>query len=135
MEEEAAPEVMQVDVIGSPTEVAEESDDMDAGGCEGIRLWGEVGETQASRTPGDLPQRVPDGTDEELDSPSKRPQRSDDQPLTAREIRALLGGHLSEMKTAWSTIQSRVDKVEQEQARSSFEVGNLQSRTRCWRRT
>ena len=79
---------------------------------------------------GDVPQRVPDGSDDDLDSPSKRPLRSDDQPLTAREIRALLGGHLSEMKNAWSTIQTRVDKVEQEQARSSFEVGNLQSRTR-----
>ncbi|CAE7333491.1 unnamed protein product [Symbiodinium sp. KB8] len=97
-----------------------------ASGVTGVKL-----EKRKRREPrGDLPPRVPDDEDEELDSPSKRPQRSDDQPLTAREIRALLGGHLSEMKTAWSSIQSRVDKVEQEQARSSFEVGNLQSRTR-----
>ena len=71
-----------------------------------------------------------EGDDDDLDSPSKRPQRSLEAPLTAAEMREMLSGHLSEMKLAWGAFQNRIDKVEAEQSKNNFEVTNLQSRTR-----
>ena len=71
-----------------------------------------------------------DDDDDELDSPSKRAQKSDDQPLTSKELRTLLFGHVTEMKSAWREFQGRLGKVEQEQSKTDFEVQNLQSRTK-----
>ncbi|CAE7354464.1 unnamed protein product [Symbiodinium sp. CCMP2592] len=72
---------------------------------------------------------VPESDDEDEDSPSKRPLLSDDRPLTAREIRELLG-HVTDMRTAWDSFRGRLDSVEKEQSKTGFEVANLQSRTR-----
>ena len=71
-----------------------------------------------------------DDEDDELDSPTKRAQVGDEKPLTSKELRELLFGHVTEMKTAWREFQGRLGRVEQEQNRTEFEVKNLQSRTR-----
>ncbi|CAE7836114.1 unnamed protein product [Symbiodinium sp. CCMP2592] len=72
---------------------------------------------------------VPD-SDEDEDSPSKRPQIGEEKPLTARELRELLFGHVHEMKSAWHSFQGRLENVEREQGKTTFEVCNLQARTR-----
>ncbi|CAE6965603.1 unnamed protein product [Symbiodinium sp. CCMP2592] len=142
----AAPD-MQVEeedeVIGSPTELAEDSELDDAvggiGEVEGVNPPGKVKVEKKRRrgarglgsaNGGRLPPVPDDSDEEEEDSPSKRALRSDDLPLSSREIRDLLTGHLAEMKTAWGSFQGRLDKVEGEQAKTTFEVSNLQSRLR-----
>ena len=71
-----------------------------------------------------------DDDDDDLDSPSKRPQRGDEVPMTSRELRELLFGHVKEMKVAWKDFQGRLEQVEGDQQRTHFEVSNLQARTR-----
>ncbi|CAE7358238.1 unnamed protein product [Symbiodinium sp. CCMP2592] len=124
------------EIIGSPTELAEDSEpdvDVTGSGASGVnprkvKIEKKRRRAARGRDDGLLPP-VPDDTDDE-DSPSKRALRSDDQPLSSREMRELLTGHLAEMKLAWGTFQGRLDKVEGEQSRAAFEVTNLQTRMR-----
>ncbi|CAE7458749.1 unnamed protein product [Symbiodinium sp. CCMP2592] len=125
------------EVPGSPAELAEDISDNESSE-HGVDAEMKVKMEKRKRGDRDYRRRcdprahpVPDSDDEEdEDSPSKRPQLGEEKPLTAREIRELLIGHVSEMKCAWKTFQGRLDDVEREQARSSFEVTNLQARTR-----
>ena len=123
-------EVMQVDAVGSPTELAEGSELEAEGSPSGAPA---VKMEKRKRREGERKGRartVPDETDDELDSPSKRPLRSSEAPLTAKEIREMLCGHMNEMKDAWGSVQGRIEKIETEQAKTTFDVSNLQSRTR-----
>ena len=128
--DEAAPEVMNVDAVGSPTEIAEGSEnepDLPHHVDPSVKL-----EKRKRRDPihEGHARAVPEDDEGDLDSPSKRPLRSSEAPLSASEMREMLCGHLSEMKTAWGVFQSRIEKVESEQSKCNFEVSNLQGRTR-----
>ncbi|CAE7824475.1 Retrovirus-related Pol polyprotein from type-2 retrotransposable element R2DM [Symbiodinium microadriaticum] len=128
---------MQVDLERSPTEVADESD-------IGDDPFGEPG-TEAGEAPVKIEKRkrekkkrcngdglalaVPVNDDSDLESPTKRPSCSEERPLTAKELRELLMGHVSEMKSAWSSFHGRLEKVEHDQRRSGELHGELQSRT------
>ena len=111
-------EVMQVDGVGSPTELAGSENEVEnsPNGDPHVKI------EKRKRRDGQRDGRartIPDD-DDDLDSPSKRPQRCSEAPLTASEMR----------ETAWDVFQSRIDKVESEQSKTSFEVSNLQGRTR-----
>eukprot|EP00439_Symbiodinium_sp_Y106_P034911 s5186_g4.t1 len=138
---------MQVEAIEleqpSPTEIAEEGESDHEPllpGEDHLRRDGPVKKKEKRKRgenvgrPGNAQVIHDDENDEDLDSPSKRPLRSGDVPLTGNEIRALLLEHVTEMKSAWSTfrnsVQTRLDHVEGDQKNTRFEVGNLQARTR-----
>ncbi|CAE7637075.1 pol [Symbiodinium sp. CCMP2592] len=109
----------------SPTEIAEsEQGDPDADHEMKVKLEKRKRNENGAAVP------VPSDDEDGDESPSKRPLRGDDQPLTSRELRELLFGHVSEMKSAWKEFQGRLGRVEQDQKRTDFEVRNLQSRTR-----
>ena len=115
---------MVVDV-GSPTEPAEDSEDL-----EPIQDAVQVKmEKRKRENPSGIARPVPEESDREFDSPSKHPSRGDDKPITARELRGLLAGHVSEMKVAWGNFQTRLDNVEISQARTSCAMHDLQART------
>ena len=127
-EETMNPREMVVDV-GSPTEVAEESDDADlAGEKDEKKVKLEKRKREARQQQHGRARAVPEDSDHELDSPSKRPSMGE-RPITARELRGLLAGHVAEMKGAWGEFQNRLDKVEFDQARASCAVQDLQART------
>ncbi|CAE7331010.1 pol [Symbiodinium sp. CCMP2592] len=119
-----------VERVGSPTELAE--DEISENEGEDAEMPAKLEKRKravASSSRCDPRVRpVPDSDDE--DSPSKRPSLSEEKPLTAREIRELLLGHVCEMRTAWDSFKGRLDCVEKEQQKSSFEISNLQTRTR-----
>lgn len=106
-------EGMAIDV-GSPTEIAEGDSDedlrMEIGDGNKVKLEKrkraavEKGKNKpphrARAVPAVPSEEDDEDDDEELDSPSKRPSVGEDKPLTAREIRSLLSGHVREMKNA-----------------------------------
>ena len=137
---------MQVDVVGSPTEVADASDveltPVSEGGT-GIKAEEEVKTKIEKRKRERKKQRdgmaapvcntVPDSDDEDLESPSKRSNGvatgSGERPLRASDIKEILVGHVQEMKNAWTSFQGRLEKVEQEQAKTNDTVRSLLDRT------
>ena len=137
---------MQVDV-GSPTELADDTDlgedpfgDDVPAACDGttgrsahpaVKLEKRKREKKPKARRGDVrPVRDEgDSEDEDLESPSKRASGSDDRPLTSREMRELLAGHMIEMKNAWGNIQGRVERVELAQSKNNLVVDDLQART------
>ncbi|CAE7219725.1 unnamed protein product [Symbiodinium microadriaticum] len=128
--DEEAPENMHVERVGSPTEiVAESENEPDHSPCADPAVKMEKRKRRDPAHDGHA-RAVPDDDEGDLDSPTKRPLRCSDAPLSASEMRAMLSGHLTEMKSAWGAFQSRIEKVENDQSRCSFEVTNLQGRTR-----
>ena len=139
-----APELMSVEP-GSPTELADGSDlgdpfDVDEDNNpmnkkkekELIKPKQEKRKRERRTCPdGAAAARAVPSDDEngELESPSKRPSCAEDRALSAKDIRELLMGHVSEMRNAWSAFEGRLDKVEQAQSRSSNEIADLQART------
>ena len=105
---------MNGDLNGSPTELAESEgeDNMEVNGeggaqCEGFAQR----ELHRKRFREAGKKTVPDLDDGELDSPTKRAQLGD-APISARELRELLSGHVREMKSAWTNFQGRLDHLE-----------------------
>ena len=115
----------EVEVIGSPTEIAEDSDEIKSPGTKT-----EKRKRERRRRRGEAA-GVPTGSDSELDSPSKRPQRGDaDQPVSARELRELLQQHAHEMREAWGTFENRLGAVEEGQQKQSGAIASLAGRTK-----
>ena len=118
---------------GSPTELAQSSGDEMKVKLEKRKREDRGGDRRRDHR--ELP--VPGGEeDDELESPSKRPQRADE-PFTAKEMRELLLGHVHEMKAAWRTFQGRLDHVEgiQEKQGEAIDkhgemLGQLRTRTK-----
>ena len=135
---------MQVDVIGSPTELAEGSDvdlpspasanPADVKEESKVKIEKRKRERKKQREGRAAPvgTTIPDTDDEDLESPTKRASGSghdpSDRPLTASEIRELLVGHVQDMRSAWTSFQGRLDKVEHDQARTHEAVSSLQCR-------
>ena len=119
--------------LSSPTEIAEDDSELDPLPDNASEHAEHAKKEKRKRvaTDSDAAKREEEDV---IDSPSKRPLRAGDVPLTGSEIRALLFEHVTEMKSAWSTfrssVQDRLDGIEQEQKSSHFEINNLQSRTR-----
>ncbi|CAE7210723.1 pol [Symbiodinium sp. CCMP2456] len=114
---------MQIDPVDSPTEAAEISDGDKEDG-EGVK---QEQHRKRGRERAAAQVAVPND-DEELDSPSKRPQHGD-APLSGNELRALLLGHVNEMKDAWNTFHGRLEQVESKQGAQSVDLGLLKTRT------
>ena len=72
---------------------------------------------------------VPSDDEEDLESPTKRASCAEERALTAKDIRELLMGHVTEMRSAWSAFEGRLDRVEHAQNRCSAELTDLQART------
>ena len=113
---------------GSPTEIAELSEE-DLMPGKHVKL-----EKRKRGDPRDRP--VPGDDDADLDSPSKRPPRSEP-ALTASDIKELLSGHVLEMKAAWRTFQGRLDHLEGVQEKQGEAIdhygeklGQLRTRTK-----
>ncbi|CAE7946692.1 pol [Symbiodinium sp. KB8] len=128
---------MQVDNPGSPTELADDESDLGADPFEvndegdkkqKVKLEKRKRERKKQRDDRADNQKALDSEDD-LESPSKRASGSDERPLTSTEIRALLLGHVQEMKTAWTSFQGRLDRVELEQNRVSSSLADVHSRT------
>ncbi|CAE7291589.1 pol [Symbiodinium sp. CCMP2592] len=135
-------EEMQVDPH-SPTELAEGPDVSD------VEF---VGDAKRKRDPAASPsaslraaaaraalRNLPgdgDTDDDESDSqesPTKRPHAassSTDAPVSGRELRSLLKGHVRSMKEAWSEFEGRLSKVESQQRRHKGDVESLKGRTK-----
>ena len=128
-------EPMQLEmVIGSPTELAED-DESEMEGRPGrtsssVKL--EKKKRGADRVDASAVQVPESSDDENIDSPSKRPSRAegDDIPMTGRELRALLFGHMAEMKESWQTFQARLGDVEHAQKHTNTVVQALKNRTK-----
>ena len=108
---------MNVEVVGSPTEIAEESD-------ADVEPKIEKRKREPKKARG-VP--VPEDTEdeEEFGSPSKRPLRAEDRPLGARELRELLAGHREDMRQAWHAFEHRLDKLEVNQRNQTGEISSL----------
>ena len=128
---------MQVDNPGSPTELADDDSDLGADPFEAgedgdkkqkVKLEKRKRERKKQRDDRAEVRKALDSEDD-LESPSKRASGSDERPLTSTEIRALLLGHVQEMKTAWTSFQGRLDRVELEQNRMSSSLAEVHSRT------
>ena len=111
---------MNVEVVGSPTEIAEESD-------ADVEPKIEKRKREPKKARG-VP--VPEDTEdeEEFGSPSKRPLRAEDRPLGARELRELLAGHREDMRQAWHAFEHRLDKLEVNQRNQTGEISSLAGR-------
>ena len=125
---------MVEEVLGSPTEIAEDSQPDQEHGVR-PKMEKRKREERLRDHPGVVP--VP-GSDneEENESPSKRPPRAS-RGLTASDIREILSGHVSEMKAAWSTFQGRLTHLEgiQEKQGEALDchgemLGQLKTRTK-----
>ena len=133
--DEHMPPVAEVqEVLGSPTEIADDSENEHNPGRP-AKLEKRKREAR-QRDPRALPVPGADDEEDELDSPSKRPLRNET-VLTACDIRDLLAGHLSEMKAAWRTFQGRLDHLDgvQEQQGQALDahgemLGQLRTRTK-----
>ncbi|CAE7865745.1 unnamed protein product, partial [Symbiodinium necroappetens] len=139
---------MQVDVIGSPTEVADTSDvdivnsPVSEGGTfvkeeEKVKTKLEKRKRERKKQKDGMAppvfNTVPDSEDEDLESPSKRsnglPSGSGERPLRASDIKEILVGHVQEMKNAWTSFQGRLERVEQEQSKTNDTMRSLLDRT------
>ena len=140
--------VMEVDKepVGSPTEVAEESDvELDPNNSKSsevkeeqkVKIEKRKRERKKARDEhAPAAQTIPDSEDEDLESPSKRAngdrqtsRGGDEAPLTSSEIRSLLLGHVQEMQSAWTSFHGRLERVESEQGRIASRMDDVQSRT------
>ena len=122
---------MAVEKIDSPTELAAESDDEELE----PKIEKRKRETTVRRRRRNECRdatAVPDGTDDELDSPSKRALveggRSDERPLTAGLLKDLLADHRRDMQQAWNVFEDRVGKVENQQIKQTGELASLGGR-------
>ncbi|CAE7912057.1 GIP, partial [Symbiodinium necroappetens] len=73
--------------------------------------------------------------DEVVESPTKRALpagevHAADRPVTGSELRQLLQLHASEMKEAWRTFESRLDKAEHAQQKQVGEIASLSGRVK-----
>ena len=120
----------------SPTEVAD-----DSGGEESQH--GDIMEVEREhrkrhREAGSVPIPVdPSDAEHEIDSPSKRANQGEE-PMSARELRELLSGHVREMKTAWQNFQGRLAHIEGMQEHQGAEldkhkesISHLKARTKA----
>ena len=127
-------EKMEVEVIPSPTELAEATDEErmegDPPGSE-VRAKDEKERKKRHREAGHVKKQIPDEDDDpDLDSPSKRALQGGEAPLSANEIRSLLFGHVNEMKEAWRNFQGRIDQVELQQVQHGHEMQAVKMRTK-----
>ncbi|CAE7893842.1 unnamed protein product [Symbiodinium microadriaticum] len=125
---------MEVEVIPSPTELAEATDEErmegDPPGSE-VRAKDEKERKKRHREAGHVKKQIPDEDDDpDLDSPSKRALQGGEAPLSANEIRSLLFGHVNEMKEAWRNFQGRIDQVELQQVQHGHEMQAVKMRTK-----
>ena len=133
--DEHMPPVTEVqEVLGSPTEIADNSDN-EHSPERPAKLEKRKREVR-QRDPRALPVPGTEEDEDDLDSPSKRPPRAES-VLTASDIKDLLAGHLSEMKAAWRTFQGRLDHLDgvQEQQGQALDthgemLGQLRTRTK-----
>ena len=125
---DGAPELMQVEEVpGSPTEIADASSGEEPKIEKRKREEAKVARVRQGTNKAPA---VPDTDDEELDSPSKRPSRGSDQPLSARELRELLQDHRRDMAEAWKTVEDRLGKLEQLNHSQRGELTSLAGRTK-----
>ena len=125
---DGAPELMQVEEVpGSPTEIADASSGEEPKIEKRKREEAKVARVRQGTNKAPA---VPDTDDEELDSPSKRPSRGSDQPLSARELRELLQDHRRDMAEAWKTVEDRLGKLEQLNHNQRGELTSLAGRTK-----
>ncbi|CAE6972900.1 unnamed protein product [Symbiodinium microadriaticum] len=134
-----APKNMQVDGDRSPTEIADDEsigdDPFDVPGDDGggakVKLEKRKREKKPRRREGEHARAVP--VEDDIEIPTKRPSNSDDRPVSSRELRHLLMGHVNEMKSAWTNFQGqlegRIEKVENEQRLAGVKFDDLQART------
>ncbi|CAE7462428.1 pol [Symbiodinium sp. CCMP2592] len=126
---------MQLEV-GSPTELAEDEDSemegLTTAQRSNVKLEKRKRSGRGARDPAAVPVPGESDNDDDADSPSKRPSRGedDDRPISGRELRALLFGHMSEMKESWKTFQGRLDDVEHAQKHTGTVVSALKNRTK-----
>ncbi|CAE7769231.1 unnamed protein product [Symbiodinium sp. CCMP2592] len=132
-----AVDLEQVEQLGSPTELAEESDmEHDAD----VKLEPKVEKEKTEKSekrkreikkarPDAQAQAIPDDSDEDLGSPSKK-AHGDDRPISARELRELLVGHRDDMKQAWQAFEDRLGRVELQQKNQVGDIASLAGRTK-----
>ncbi|CAE7915720.1 pol [Symbiodinium necroappetens] len=139
---------MQVDVIGSPTEVADTSDvdivnsPVSEGGTfikeeEKVKTKLEKRKRERKKQKDGMAppvfNTVPDSEDEDLESPSKRsngvPSGSGERPLRASDIKEILVGHVQEMKNAWTSFQGCQKDVLHQRQVAQEQAVNLDSLT------
>ncbi|CAE7787600.1 unnamed protein product [Symbiodinium sp. CCMP2592] len=108
---------MEVEEVDSPTELAEDSD---VGIEPKIEKTEKRKRSDRKRRGRDRLSEVPGSESEE--SPTKRPLRTDDQPISGRELRALLLDHRQDLKEAWKEFEDRLGKVELCQRKQSGEI-------------
>ena len=127
--------------VGSPTELAGETDsDMDvdvaakkeeemAAGLGGPKL--EKRKRERGDPHGEVGGPAP-GLGETVDeeSPTKRERNDAERPVTGAELRELLRLHATDMKDAWLSMTSRLDKVELAQKNQTGEIASLTGRAR-----
>ncbi|CAE7208035.1 unnamed protein product [Symbiodinium sp. CCMP2592] len=133
------------DAKGSPTEIAESEEDIKPPAME-VEVKQEKRKRERDvrrRCRGDpaaaaaacVPVDDSEEGESELDSPSKRALHGDDAPLSSRDIKELLFGHVKEMKEAWRTFQGRLDQCESVQVQQSHEMINIRTRTAAVEKT
>eukprot|EP00439_Symbiodinium_sp_Y106_P040652 s2862_g5.t1 len=115
-------EDMAVEAVGSPTEIAEDSDGPGEIKSEKRKRENRRRDDEAHGT---LPEDDPD-----LDSPGKKPLLGVDQPVSGRELRELLSLHARELREAWGTVESRIHKVEENQRKQNGEIASIAGRTK-----
>ena len=124
-------ELMQVEVPGSPTELADASSSAGEEPKIEKRKREEVRGAKVRKGSGrDAREATIPDSDEELDSPSKRPSRGAEQPLSARELRELLQEHRRDMAEAWQTVENRLGRLEQLNRNQTGEMASLAGRTK-----
>ncbi|CAE7219179.1 pol [Symbiodinium sp. CCMP2592] len=119
-------EAMPID-LGSPTEIAEGTDEELEPKLEKRKR--EDRDAKKARADG-AAKSVPDDSDEEFDSPSKRASTSDDRPLTASLLRDLLLEHRKDMQDTWRSFEHRIGKVETQQKNQVGEISSLSGRVK-----
>eukprot|EP00439_Symbiodinium_sp_Y106_P076100 s139_g15.t1 len=132
IEVDADGDEMAVERVGSPTEIAADTDEelepkvekrkRETRGREGgVLVAGGVAAPAES-------------DDDELDSPTKRALKSsghsDDRQLTAGLLRDLLADHRRDLQQAWTVFEGRLGKVESQQLRQTGELASLNGRVK-----
>eukprot|EP00439_Symbiodinium_sp_Y106_P029481 s4157_g3.t1 len=123
--------------VGSPTELADDDSDMEVDAlCKLETSAQAVSSHKLEKRKRDrAPPREGPGPDlmnegEETESPTKRERSDEERPVTGSELRELLRLHVSDMKEAWHSMTSRLDKVELAQRNQTGELASLAGRTR-----
>lgn len=126
------------DLDGSPTEVAENESDMDVDAIvkkEEVEPGHKIEKRKRRDALGLEGGGTGRGDHDTEESPTKRPPppgdfRPDDRPVSGGELRQLLQLHAQEMKEAWRTFESRLDKAETIQQKQVGDIASLAGRVR-----